>query len=159
MGFKRMSDLRAANAAAGHFFFSRGAMRAFNSRIESALYDGRVFITSESMGYGDDDHRRMFAVREAMPDGKIETLEPEDAEYTRNGRTQSVTGGRFTHLEDARQYALDYVRGVTYVVQTNYGYGAWEDSTASDTELGALADLKACRDNQPEFAHRIHKEA
>ena len=41
-----------------------------------------------------------------------------------------------------------------YVIESNYGHG-WEDTTASEDRRAARADLKAYRENQPEYAHRL----
>ena len=41
-----------------------------------------------------------------------------------------------------------------YVIKSNYGHG-WEDTTATDDRRAARADLKAYRENQPEYPHRL----
>ena len=43
-----------------------------------------------------------------------------------------------------------------YVIASNYGYG-WEDTSAADNRREALADLKAYRENQPQYAHKLIK--
>ena len=45
-----------------------------------------------------------------------------------------------------------------YVVQQNFGYGdGWEDVSAADTRKEARDDLRAYRENQPEYPARIVK--
>jgi hypothetical protein len=71
MMFKTMADVRDANRANGNFFFSRDTMRFFASKIESGLYGGRYFITSEK---NFDGSQRFYTIREAKPDGDISTV-------------------------------------------------------------------------------------
>lgn len=70
MPYKTIAEVRAANKATNHFFFSRDTMRFWQTRIHGGLRRGRFFITSED-NY--DRTRRLYSVREAMPDGSIET--------------------------------------------------------------------------------------
>lgn len=70
--FSTMADVRAANRALGHHFFERDTMRFFESRVESALYAGRYFITSEKAGFRET--QRKFTIREVTPDGYIKTV-------------------------------------------------------------------------------------
>ena len=51
---------------------------------------------------------------------------------------------------------MTYIRKTkdVWVIESNYGYG-FEETTASDDRREARADLKAYRDNQPEYAHRL----
>lgn len=68
-----MTDVRRANDAAGHWWFSRSTMEFFDTRIHTAgsLPDGRYFITSEQPPSGP----RMFSVREAVDGGReIDTV-------------------------------------------------------------------------------------
>lgn len=81
--FKTMAQVRKANKANGYFFFSRGAMKCFNSRVESNLISGRYFITSEQF---DDDYPRDYAVREVEDNADIFTV-----------------GERYASLDDARK--------------------------------------------------------
>lgn len=92
--YQTVADVRAANKAAGRYFFERATMRFFQSRIESTLYGGRYFITSEQCpGVG---HARLYSVREALPDGEIGTV----------GEFQ-----QYRHIEDAREAARRLARG------------------------------------------------
>ncbi len=71
MSFKTIAEVRAANKAAGHHFFERSTMRFFDSAVESALYGGRFFVTSEKGPVAESVRR--YTVREAFPDGKVST--------------------------------------------------------------------------------------
>ena len=70
--FKTIAEVRQANRAIGHHFFDRKTMAFFASRVESGLYAGRWFITSEKAGFTSE--RRTYTVREVMPDGKVNTV-------------------------------------------------------------------------------------
>ena len=53
-------------------FFSTSNMRTFNTRVLPTVYHGKYFITSER-----PDHRlseRRYTVRQAAPDGEINTV-------------------------------------------------------------------------------------
>lgn len=93
-GFKTISDVRRANREAGQHFFDRDTMRFFGSRVVSGLYAGRFFVTSEKGPY---DTARTYTVREAEPDGGIETC----------GDFQE-----YRHIEDAREAARNLAREV-----------------------------------------------
>ena len=69
---RTMADVRAANAAAGQYFFSRSTMRFFGSRVESSLYIGGYFITSEKAGV--TSTQRRFTIRRETADHSIETI-------------------------------------------------------------------------------------
>ena len=86
--FRNMDEVKAANAAAGCYFFSGGAKRFFSSHIGRTLYGGRFFLTSEE--FVDSDrvgHGRLYTVREALPDGNIETV----GEFYKHTRSQAQT--------------------------------------------------------------------
>lgn len=95
--FTTIADVRAANKAAGQHWFERGTMRFFQTRIESALYGGRCFITSEQCPIG-TGHPRLYSIREALPTGRIETV----------GEFQ-----QYRHIEDAREAARKLAQGGT----------------------------------------------
>lgn len=69
--YKTIADVRAANRATGNHWFNRPTMRFFNTVIHGGLRQGRYFITSESDII---NPRRLFTIREAMPDGSINTV-------------------------------------------------------------------------------------
>lgn len=76
--FDSVAAVKAANKEAGQTWFSRGNMRFFNSKIESGMYGRRYFITSEKrdgdtyLGIPDGDRR--YTIREALPNGHVETV-------------------------------------------------------------------------------------
>lgn len=102
--FDTMADVRAANAAHGGgngrpgYFFDRGALREFSSVIESTVYRGGVFITSEQVEIGEYREPRRYNLRLADRAGVIHTLTLE---------------GKFTNIEDARQAARAVSRALT----------------------------------------------
>jgi hypothetical protein len=71
--FTSISQIKEANADAGHFYFSPHTMRFFRSRVSSELFGpaGSVFITSEKnegMGY---EFPRGYTVRRINDDATI----------------------------------------------------------------------------------------
>ena len=71
---------RANNEAAGQFFFSPGAMRAFKSRLCGRMF-GRYFVTSEK---GPDNVRR-YTVRRSNPSGDVSDVSDFQAYASRAG--------------------------------------------------------------------------
>jgi hypothetical protein len=69
--FSTISDVRAANKTSGDFWFDRKTMRFFNSIIESKLYSGRYFITSERF---EPSYPKRYSIREATGDGDVKTV-------------------------------------------------------------------------------------
>jgi len=67
--FNSMSELRKKNKEIGHRFFSREMMRAWNSKLESALFRGRWFIMSEKGR--EQNAKRKFKLWEANAKGEI----------------------------------------------------------------------------------------
>lgn len=72
--FGSISLIKATNARNGWFFFSKGAMRSFNTRVHDAVYGGCVFVTSDrnDIPYC-SPQPRVYTVRIAMANGSIET--------------------------------------------------------------------------------------
>lgn len=70
--YKTIAELRAANKRKGGFFFSRDTMRFFGSKIESGLYAGKYFITSEWSNFTRTE--RKYSVREVTGDAGIMTV-------------------------------------------------------------------------------------
>jgi hypothetical protein len=72
--FYSISQIQNNNASNGYYFFSKGAMKSFNTRVHDAVYGGCVFVTSEKndMPYY-APLPRVYTVRIAMADGSIET--------------------------------------------------------------------------------------
>lgn len=69
--FESMAQVRAANKALGHTWFGRYEMRFFNTRICTGVLGGRYFVTAERM---ETSMPERFTIREAMPDGSVETI-------------------------------------------------------------------------------------
>lgn len=67
--FRTITEIKRANKAAGNTFFDRSHMRFWRSRIESPVYGGKYFVTSEQT-----DDERVYTVRRANDDGEIETM-------------------------------------------------------------------------------------
>lgn len=63
--FTSMPAVKAAFSAAGSFWFSPGAMKFFNTKIESSLIGGRYFITSEQYETGS---QKLFNIRKVVRD-------------------------------------------------------------------------------------------
>ena len=72
--FGSTSLIKATNARNGYYFFSKGAMRSFNTRVHDVVYGNCVFVTSErnDIPYC-APQPRVYTVRIAMEDGSIET--------------------------------------------------------------------------------------
>lgn len=85
--FKNVAEVKIANRAINNHWFEPRTMRFFNSHVESGMYGGRFFITSERMEL---TMPKRFTVREALPDGDIKTV----------GEFQ-----KFSSLEQAREHA------------------------------------------------------
>jgi hypothetical protein len=89
-----ISDIKAANKAAGRFFFERDTMRFFNSRVFRSVYQGPggvYFVTSEQFTGSDGVKApRTYKVRE---------FDPETGNVSTFGRET------FARLDDARSVA------------------------------------------------------
>lgn len=72
--FNQIFQIKRANENNGRHWFSKGAMKSFNSRVHDVVYDGCVFVTSEKndMPYC-APQPRVYTVRIAMDDGSIQT--------------------------------------------------------------------------------------
>ena len=69
--FNSMAEVKAANKKAGHFFFSPGTMKFFDSKVVTPLIQGQYFITSEKFTNSAGHSSTTFSIRKAMPDGSI----------------------------------------------------------------------------------------
>jgi hypothetical protein len=74
--FTDMDDVRRANAAIGHHWFDPDTLSFFSSRVGDTLYGGRYFVSSEKppASLMTWDGQRRYTVREALPDGKVQTV-------------------------------------------------------------------------------------
>lgn len=69
--FKTISEIKEANKSIGNKWFDAGAMRFFNTTIESDILHGRCFITSE---YMNEKYPKEYCIRMANDNGSIETI-------------------------------------------------------------------------------------
>lgn len=68
--FGTLQKIRDANRLAGETWFSRGNNRFFRTGYSQKIFGGRFFITSEQSPH----NPRRYTVREALEDGRIETV-------------------------------------------------------------------------------------
>lgn len=86
-----IAEVKEKNREAGQHFFEKDTMRFFDSRIESKVYQGTYFVTSEQFHGLAGDGERLFTIREFdYETGKVDTAG--------NTRFQE-----FTSLEVARE--------------------------------------------------------
>lgn len=91
--FKTIAEIKAANAALGHFWFSPETIKFFGTKIMPTVVDGRYFITSEQPPHGP----RKYSVRRAEDNGSISTV------------------GKFCHYptrQSARRALTNHLRGI-----------------------------------------------
>lgn len=69
--FQSINDVKAANEAIGGHFFDPVTMTFFDSRIESEIIDGHLFITSER---GWSGAPRLYTIRTVDERGNISTV-------------------------------------------------------------------------------------
>jgi len=67
--YENVHEIARHNREKGHYFFEKGAMNFFNSKIESDVIKGRYFITSEISSCD----KKRYSVRLCL-NGKIETI-------------------------------------------------------------------------------------
>lgn len=70
--FKTMSDVRTKNKEAGFNFFDKETMKFWDSKVESGLFRGTYFITSEKNGI--NGKPRQFTIRQVLKTGEIRTV-------------------------------------------------------------------------------------
>lgn len=102
MTYHTIDDVKIANRESTQpYWFSPDTLRFFGSRIGRTLYDGRYFLTSEQR---DHESPRRYTIRQAMPDGTIETVGEFQAYATRAEALMHLQGiithkkGRCPHL-------------------------------------------------------------
>lgn len=91
--FKTMSDVKAKNKEIGHLFFDPDTMKFWDSKVESTLYKGTYFITSEKNAI--EGKPRQFSIRQVLRTGEIITV----------GR-----GREYSSLESARDAVKELVK-------------------------------------------------
>lgn len=74
---KTINEIKAANKAAGFFYFEPDTMRFFDSRVESPVYPdekgGAYFVTSEQFHGSQGSEPRFWTVRHCNSAGAIST--------------------------------------------------------------------------------------
>ena len=69
--YATLEQIKRANRAHGHHFFSPDTMRFFRSRIAPGVIGGRYFITSEQF---DERSPRLYSIRVANDDGSVDRV-------------------------------------------------------------------------------------
>ena len=94
-----IAQIKAANKAAGHNFFSRDTMKFFNSHIEPRVYSGiggTFFVTSEKF----QDQPRTWKVRRFEPTGRVYT---EGGSYHTKANAQLAAKGLAQGWQQAKE--------------------------------------------------------
>lgn len=78
MLYKSILQMKRKNKALGKFWFSRGAKDFFNSEIESKIFHGQYFITSERF---DLSEPKRYTIRRCDVCGSISTVRGGFREY------------------------------------------------------------------------------
>ncbi len=90
--FHSIAEIREANQAHGYYWFTHSAMHSFGTKIESSVYSGKYFITSEDNYNGT---KRLYTIRQASSNGYVSTVEDFN---------------KFHTLEDAREQVRAIVK-------------------------------------------------
>lgn len=96
MTFRNITQIKAANKAAGKYWFSPDTIRHFASRVESPIMSGRYWVESTRNA---DDSGREYKLCMAHDDG--------DVEYVR--KPGGVDIFRFATRVDAIDALTDYI--------------------------------------------------
>lgn len=89
--YRTTAEMRVANERAGRYFFSAGAMRFFRSRVQTGVYGGRLFITSEQFEDSRGNRaRRRYTVRACLDNGTVETVGEFQAYATRSAAVHAA---------------------------------------------------------------------
>lgn len=69
--FKTIEEVKAHVESKGKYFFSPDTMRFFNSKVESPVYGGIYFVTSDRQNR---EVPKMYTVRKLEENGSVETI-------------------------------------------------------------------------------------
>lgn len=69
--FRNITEVKKANKAAGHFWFSPATIKAFTSRVESPIMGGRYWVESTTNA---DDTDREYKLVVAHDSGDVQYL-------------------------------------------------------------------------------------
>lgn len=105
--FRTIKEIKQANRASGGHWFDPDTLRFFRSRIDSTVYGGRYFVSSEQY---DDSTPRLYTVREAKPDGDVETVGEFQAYATRGEAISAIS--RLLTEEEVGMSAKDWNRRI-----------------------------------------------
>ena len=72
--YKNMKEIKQANRVIGGHWFDKDTLEFFGSVVESHVFYGRFFITSERCRWDGDNGDRFYTVRECNQDGQIRTI-------------------------------------------------------------------------------------
>ncbi len=86
-----------ANASAGFHFFDPDTLQFFRSRVHDTVYGAATFVTSERPPNGP----RRYTVREARPDGSIDTV----GEFMAYGTSLAAHAAAYRHAAERREGA------------------------------------------------------
>jgi len=106
--FASVDAIISANHALGDHFFDTNVMRGFDSRIESSVYGGRYFITSEQFHGSQGSGPRRYTIRRVEDDGEVNTAGGHAAGFQ-----------TFAELDDAETFIEAYVEGRATCPTTN----------------------------------------
>lgn len=88
-GFNTIKEIKAANAAKGHSWFSKESTQYHGAQIETDVIGGFYFVESNFRLSDEPDSGRIFRAVGASPDGVVQYLSG---------------GDKFDTLEEARTY-------------------------------------------------------
>jgi hypothetical protein len=137
--YRDMSQVRAANAEAGFYFFEPDTMRFFRSRVGEEIIGGRFFVSSEKRDY---DAPREYTVRVAMRDGSIGEV-GEVGQYSSHGSAQRAAKRAAASPIEVRHdpYEMDREREQN---PRHFQWRAW--TTGDDAQpIGTRTTLWAAR--------------
>ena len=104
--FYTIEQIKQANKASGHHWFSRDTMRFFGTRIMCRVFpcgDGALFVTSDRHPHRGDGWRRRYSIRQVDAAGGIQTVGGFGAWCT---RAQALSeAGRLARQANAQEAA------------------------------------------------------
>lgn len=127
-----LSEMKQANKAINHYWFSLGAMRFFNTRIVSQPNKFNMFITSEQM---DSNHKLGYAIR---------FFNEKTSEVVTVGEIQ-----QFSTLEKAKETRQTIAKGLEQM--TNREKWIMENLSNVKIENGLITFLARGEDESKKF--------
>jgi hypothetical protein len=134
--YKSIAEIKAANKAAGLYWFDKGSMSFFDSIIEPTVFpssDGAYFISSEQFS---DKAPRLFTVRFADSGGAVSTVGAfQEFETLENARRAAVKASKATPV-------LFEVGDKVKVSWDNFGTGAVIEVDRENAADGGVMNYK-----------------